>query len=64
MEKSSQELLQADIVLQPEPTGMLITNRQRCLTLSSLGEGLKEKVTGSKMSIPSDDSLYAAGIDR
>jgi len=37
----------------------LITNRQRFLTLSSLVEALKQKVTGSKMSITSDDSLFA-----
>jgi len=36
-----------------------ITNRQRFLTLSSLVEGLNLKVTGSKMSITSDDLLFA-----
>jgi len=41
-----------------------ITNRQRFLTLSSLVEGLKYKVTGNKMSITSDDSLFAAGFVR
>jgi len=34
---------------------MQITNRQKFLTLSSLVEGLKYKVTGSKMSTTSDD---------
>jgi len=43
-------------------TGLLITNRQKFLTLSSLVEGLELKVTGSKMSKTSDDSLFATGL--
>jgi len=39
--------------------GAPITNRQRILTLSSLVEGLNLKDTGSKLSITSDDSLFA-----
>jgi len=44
------------------PEGVRITNRQRFLTLSSLVEGLKYKVTGSKMSIISDDLIFAEGV--
>jgi len=39
--------------------GRSITNPQWFLTLSSLVEGLNYKFTGSKLSITSDDSLFA-----
>jgi len=39
--------------------GRQMTIRQKFLTLSSQVEGLEQKVTGSKMSTTSDDSLFA-----
>jgi len=46
---------------EKDERGEQLTNRQKFLTLSSLVEGLKYKVTGSKMSTTSDDSLVARG---